>query len=158
MSTKTDARDQGPEADCGRRSRRAVRLQVSTAPREEALVTLPRHRRPRLGALVQRRAHLDAVALMLLFLLARCDPRLTDPADQRRRGEGADVQGRSHHRQGVYDKLGLFDVYSSVWFSAIYILLFVSLIGCIVPRTCQFIGQLRSRPPAAPKRLYRLPA
>ncbi|MFF9622202.1 cytochrome c biogenesis protein ResB [Streptomyces griseosporeus] len=58
----------------------------------------------------------------------------------------------------VYDKLGLFHVYSSVWFSAIYILLFVSLIGCIVPRTWQFVGQLRGRPPGAPKRLTRLPA
>ncbi|MET9323089.1 cytochrome c biogenesis protein ResB [Streptomyces sp. NPDC003038] len=56
------------------------------------------------------------------------------------------------------EKLQLFDVYSSVWFSAIYILLFVSLIGCIVPRTWQFIGQLTGRPPGAPKRLDRLPA
>ncbi|MFI6093739.1 cytochrome c biogenesis protein ResB [Streptomyces sp. NPDC051218] len=58
----------------------------------------------------------------------------------------------------LYEKLQLFDVYSSVWFSAIYILLFVSLIGCIVPRTWQFVGQLRGRPPGAPKRLDRLPA
>ncbi|MFF9631496.1 cytochrome c biogenesis protein ResB [Streptomyces fradiae] len=58
----------------------------------------------------------------------------------------------------IYEKLQLFDVYSSVWFSAIYILLFVSLIGCIVPRTHQFVGQLRSRPPGAPRRLTRLPA
>ncbi len=58
----------------------------------------------------------------------------------------------------VYEKLGLFHVYSSVWFSAIYILLFISLIGCIVPRTWQFVGQLRGRPPGAPKRLTRLPA
>ncbi|MFE0491510.1 cytochrome c biogenesis protein ResB [Streptomyces griseoaurantiacus] len=58
----------------------------------------------------------------------------------------------------LYERLGLFHVYSSVWFSAIYILLFVSLIGCIVPRTWQFVGQLRSRPPGAPRRLTRLPA
>ncbi|MEV2256809.1 cytochrome c biogenesis protein ResB [Streptomyces sp. NPDC050147] len=58
----------------------------------------------------------------------------------------------------LYEKFQLFDVYSSVWFSAIYILLFISLIGCIVPRTWQFVGQLRGRPPAAPKRLDRLPA
>ncbi|MFF3764430.1 cytochrome c biogenesis protein ResB [Streptomyces sp. NPDC001922] len=58
----------------------------------------------------------------------------------------------------VYEKLGLFHVYSSVWFSAVYILLFVSLIGCIVPRSWQFVGQLRGLPPAAPKRLTRLPA
>ncbi|MCP9945069.1 cytochrome c biogenesis protein ResB [Streptomyces somaliensis] len=58
----------------------------------------------------------------------------------------------------IYEKLQLFDVYSSVWFSAIYILLFVSLIGCIVPRSWQFVGQLRGRPPGAPRRLTRLPA
>ncbi|MEU7122280.1 cytochrome c biogenesis protein ResB [Streptomyces zaomyceticus] len=58
----------------------------------------------------------------------------------------------------LYEKLQFFDVYSSVWFSAIYILLFVSLIGCIVPRSWQFVGQIRSRPPGAPKRLDRLPA
>lgn len=58
----------------------------------------------------------------------------------------------------LYEKFQLFDVYSSVWFSAIYILLFISLIGCIVPRTWQFVGQLRGRPPGAPKRLDRLPA
>ncbi|MGW6058176.1 cytochrome c biogenesis protein ResB [Streptomyces sp. NPDC055189] len=58
----------------------------------------------------------------------------------------------------IYEKFQLFDVYSSVWFSAIYILLFISLIGCIVPRTWQFVGQLRGRPPGAPKRLDRLPA
>ncbi|MFE5212446.1 cytochrome c biogenesis protein ResB [Streptomyces sp. NPDC056600] len=58
----------------------------------------------------------------------------------------------------LYDALGMFHVYSSVWFSAIYILLFVSLIGCIVPRTWQFVGQLRGRPPGAPRRLDRMPA
>ncbi|RSS79542.1 cytochrome c biogenesis protein ResB [Streptomyces sp. WAC06614] len=56
------------------------------------------------------------------------------------------------------EKLQLFEVYGSVWFSAIYILLFVSLIGCIVPRTWQFVGQLTGRPPGAPKRLDRMPA
>lgn len=59
---------------------------------------------------------------------------------------------------GVAEKLQLFDVYSSVWFSAIYLLLFISLIGCIVPRSWQFVGQLRGRPPGAPRRLDRLPA
>lgn len=33
-----------------------------------------------------------------------------------------------------YDRLGLFDVYGSFWFSAIYILLMISLAGCIIPR------------------------
>src|SRR5690606_37373317 len=34
----------------------------------------------------------------------------------------------------IYDKLGMFSVYTSVWFSAVYILLMVSLIGCFIPR------------------------
>ncbi|SHN21690.1 cytochrome c biogenesis protein ResB [Actinacidiphila paucisporea] len=58
----------------------------------------------------------------------------------------------------IYEKVGLFHVYSSPWFAAIYILLFVSLAGCIVPRSWQFVGQLRSRPPRAPRNLTRLPA
>ncbi|MDJ0341948.1 cytochrome c biogenesis protein ResB [Streptomyces sp. H10-C2] len=58
----------------------------------------------------------------------------------------------------LYRSLGLFHVYSSPWFSAIYILLFISLAGCILPRSWQFVGQLRSRPPAAPRNLTRLPA
>lgn len=28
----------------------------------------------------------------------------------------------------------MFNVYTSPWFSAVYLLLFISLIGCIVPR------------------------
>ena len=57
----------------------------------------------------------------------------------------------------VYDRLGLFSVYNSPWFSAIYILLMVSLVGCIVPRTLVYWRGLRARPPAAPRNLTRLP-
>ncbi|MDO4241454.1 MAG: cytochrome c biogenesis protein ResB [Microbacteriaceae bacterium] len=49
-----------------------------------------------------------------------------------------------------------FDVYSSVWFSAIYLLLFVSLIGCIVPRLRHHIVALRAKPPRTPSRLQRM--
>jgi cytochrome c biogenesis protein len=55
------------------------------------------------------------------------------------------------------DALQLFDVYSSSWFSAIYILLFVSLIGCVVPRTGVHYRALRSAPVATPTRLQRFP-
>jgi cytochrome c biogenesis protein len=58
----------------------------------------------------------------------------------------------------VLDALQLFDVYTSVWFSAIYILLFISLIGCVVPRTGVHWKNLRSTPPAAPKLFSRMPA
>lgn len=56
----------------------------------------------------------------------------------------------------VLDKLSLFDVYISPWFSAIYILLFVSLVGCIIPRTRHHWKAARSRPPRTPARLSRL--
>jgi cytochrome c biogenesis protein len=55
------------------------------------------------------------------------------------------------------DRLQLFDVYSSAWFSAIYLLLFVSLIGCVIPRARQHWKALRSQPPRTPRRLSRLP-
>ncbi|MBP2373804.1 cytochrome c biogenesis protein ResB [Paeniglutamicibacter psychrophenolicus] len=55
------------------------------------------------------------------------------------------------------DRFQLFDVYSSVWFSAIYMLLFVSLIGCILPRVKKHAKALRTPPPRTPSRLNRLP-
>jgi len=54
------------------------------------------------------------------------------------------------------DALQLFDTYTSVWFSAIYILLFISLVGCIIPRTTHHIRALRTPPPKTPKNLSRL--
>jgi cytochrome c biogenesis protein len=58
----------------------------------------------------------------------------------------------------VYDKIGMFAVYSSPWFSAIYLLLFVSLIGCIIPRVGTYARALRTPPPRTPRNLARLPA
>jgi cytochrome c biogenesis protein len=56
------------------------------------------------------------------------------------------------------DRFFFFDVYASPWFSAIYLLLFASLVGCLVPRfRAHFTAMLR-KPPAAPARLSRLPA
>ncbi|MEU7615018.1 cytochrome c biogenesis protein ResB [Micromonospora rifamycinica] len=55
------------------------------------------------------------------------------------------------------DRIGAFEVFGSVWFSAIYLLLFTSLVGCILPRMRDHLRALRARPPAAPKRLDRLP-
>ena len=57
----------------------------------------------------------------------------------------------------VYERLDLFSVYDSVWFSAIYILLMISLVGCILPRTAAYARAVRAQPPAAPRRLDRLP-
>ncbi|GAB3684908.1 cytochrome c biogenesis protein ResB [Angustibacter aerolatus] len=66
---------------------------------------------------------------------------------------------RQHPTSGPWiDRLGGFDVYASVWFSAIYLLLFVSLIGCVLPRTRVHLRSLRAKPPRTPARLDRLPA
>jgi cytochrome c biogenesis protein len=56
----------------------------------------------------------------------------------------------------ILDKFQLFDVYTSVWFSAIYLLLFISLIGCVIPRAIHHARALRSRPPRTPAHLERL--
>lgn len=56
------------------------------------------------------------------------------------------------------DRLGMFNVYSSPWFAAIYLLLAISLIGCIVPRTKVHWKAIRSGPPAMPRNIGRLPA
>ncbi len=55
------------------------------------------------------------------------------------------------------DRLGFFEVFGSPWYSAIYLLLFISLVGCLTPRTWEFVGQLRARPVATPRNLSRLP-
>ncbi len=57
----------------------------------------------------------------------------------------------------IYERLGLFSVYDSPWFSAIYLLLMVSLVGCIIPRTLVYARALRTPPPPAPRNLGRLP-
>jgi cytochrome c biogenesis protein len=54
------------------------------------------------------------------------------------------------------DRFFLFDVYGSPWFSAIYILLFISLIGCVLPRTIEHFHAMRALPPATPKNLNRM--
>ncbi|MFJ9035224.1 cytochrome c biogenesis protein ResB [Streptomyces sp. NPDC102406] len=133
--------------------------QLSTAPLEDRSPNLPK-----LGVIgwvrwFWRQLTSMRVALILLFLLSLgAIPGSLIPQSGTDPLKVSDFQ-KAHTTLGpLYEKLGLFHVYSSVWFSAIYILLFVSLIGCIVPRTWQFVGQLRGRPPGAPKRLERLPA
>ncbi|CAN5416709.1 cytochrome c biogenesis protein ResB [soil metagenome] len=58
----------------------------------------------------------------------------------------------------ILDDLGFFSVYTSPWFSAIYLLLMVSLIGCIIPRLGVYLRAVRARPPKAPANFSRLPA
>ena len=57
----------------------------------------------------------------------------------------------------VLDFFQLFDVYTSVWFSAIYILLFTSLVGCVLPRTKVHYEALKAEPVQTPTNLARMP-
>ena len=61
------------------------------------------------------------------------------------------------HLTPIYEKLGLFAVYHSAWFAAIYLLLMISLVGCIVPRLFVYWRGFRKEPPPAPRNLTRLP-
>ncbi|WP_396179619.1 cytochrome c biogenesis protein ResB [Citricoccus sp.] len=97
-------------------------------------------------------------ALMLLLLLAvAAVPGSLFP----QRPAGPEIVNQyleDNPVQGAWlDRFQMFDVYSSVWFSAIYILLFVSLIGCVLPRAAKHAKDLRSAPPRTPRRLNRLP-
>jgi cytochrome c biogenesis protein len=97
-------------------------------------------------------------ALILLFLLALASiPGSVIPQS------GVDPSAVFAFRESSpelakwYDRLGLFHVYRSVWFSAIYVLLMVSLVGCIVPRARLYWRTWRAQPPDAPRHLDRLP-
>ncbi|QKW20072.1 cytochrome c biogenesis protein ResB [Kitasatospora sp. NA04385] len=97
------------------------------------------------------------VALLLLFLLSLAAIPGSLVPQNTNAFKVAEWKNAHKGITPLYEKLQLFDVYSSVWFSAIYILLFVSLAGCILPRTWQFVGVLRAQPPAAPRNLTRMP-
>lgn len=97
-------------------------------------------------------------ALVLLFLLALAAiPGALLP----QRGLNAakvDDYLAAHPLIGPWlDELQAFDVFSSFWFTAIYVLLFVSLVGCLAPRTIEHARSLRATPVAAPRNLARLP-
>jgi cytochrome c biogenesis protein len=97
-------------------------------------------------------------ALILLFLLALASvPGSVLPQ------EGTDPAAVSQYYTShpslapLLNKLSLFNVFSAPWFAAIYLLLFASLAGCVLPRTVRLVGSARQRPPRAPRNLARLP-
>ncbi|GII30704.1 cytochrome c biogenesis protein ResB [Planotetraspora mira] len=55
------------------------------------------------------------------------------------------------------DRFQLFDVFTAPWYAAVYLLLFVSLAGCVLPRALSHVKEIRRKPPAAPRNLLRLP-
>ncbi|GAA0268655.1 cytochrome c biogenesis protein ResB [Streptomyces polychromogenes] len=153
MSTTDKAPAEAPNEDA------AARAQLSTAPVEDGSAAPVGIGVIGWARWFWRQLTSMRVALILLFLLSLGSiPGSLIPQTQVDAMKVAEWKKTHEFWVPVAEKLQLFDVYSSVWFSAIYILLFVSLIGCIVPRTWQFVGQLTGRPPGAPRRLDRLPA
>jgi len=97
-------------------------------------------------------------ALVLLFLLALAAvPGALLP--QRSLNESkVDEYLARHSVMGPWlDRLQFFEVFSSFWFTAIYVLLFVSLVGCLTPRMVEHARSLRAVPVPAPRNLARLP-
>jgi len=90
------------------------------------------------------------IALVLLFLLALASvPGSFFP--QRSNPTALNAYFAAHKSLApVLDHLGIFNVFGSAWFAAIYLLLFVSLAGCVLPRTRLHLRALRRKPPAAP--------
>jgi cytochrome c biogenesis protein len=97
-----------------------------------------------------------ALALLLLLALAAI-PGSVIP--QKGVNALAVTQWKNEHPDltPIYEKLDLFSVYDSIWFSAIYLLLVLSLVGCIVPRLFVYARAFRAQPPKAPRNLSRLP-
>jgi cytochrome c biogenesis protein len=97
-------------------------------------------------------------ALVLLFLLAMASvPGSTLPQNGT---DPAKVQQyiSQHPLLGpLLNRLSLFDVFAAPWFAAIYLLLFTSLAGCVLPRAFRLAVSARAKPPAAPRHPARLP-
>ncbi|ANZ24213.1 cytochrome c biogenesis protein ResB [Rhodococcus aetherivorans] len=97
-------------------------------------------------------------ALVLLFLLALAAiPGALLPQRSLNSGKVDEYIAARPTLGPLLDRLELFDVFGSFWFTAIYVLLFVSLIGCILPRCTEYYRALRTRPVPAPRNLSRLP-
>jgi cytochrome c biogenesis protein len=97
-------------------------------------------------------------ALLLLFLLALAAVPGSILPQHRLNELKVDAYYRAHPTLApLLDKIGLFGVFSAPWFAAIYLLLFVSLIGCLIPRIRLHARAMARRPPAAPRYLDRLP-
>ncbi len=97
-------------------------------------------------------------ALVLLFLLALgAIPGALLPQRSLNAGKVEEYL-HTHPMIGPWlNELQAFDVFSSFWFTAIYVLLFVSLVGCLTPRIFEHARSLRAHPVAAPRNLSRLP-
>jgi cytochrome c biogenesis protein len=132
---------------------------LSTAPVESEPPGPPPAMRPvELSRWAWRQLTSMRTALALLFLLAVASvPGSLVPQDGVDPVRVAQFKAAHPGLTPWYERLSLFHVFSAPWFAAIYLLLFVSLVGCVVPRSRLHWTAMRARPPAAPRNLVRLP-
>ena len=96
-------------------------------------------------------------ALLLLTLLALAAIPGTVLPQRGLNPVKVDTYLANHPHLGPWlDRLSLFDVFAAPWFAAIYLLLFISLVGCLVPRIRLHARALRKAPPATPRHLDRI--
>lgn len=97
-------------------------------------------------------------ALVLLFLLALAAiPGALLPQRNLNETRVAEYIAEYPNLGPWLDRVQAFDVFSSFWFTAIYVLLFISLVGCLTPRMIEHVRSLRATPVPAPRNLARLP-
>ncbi len=97
-------------------------------------------------------------ALILLFLLAVAAVPGSLLPQRPLNADKTDAYITTHGTWGRFlNSLGMFDVFGSPWFAAIYLLLAVSLLGCIVPRSVNHFRAATRKPLPAPRNLDRLP-
>jgi cytochrome c biogenesis protein len=97
-------------------------------------------------------------ALVLLFLLAVAAlPGALLPQRSLNPAKVDEYLGRYPRLGPWLDRAGLFEVFASPWFAAVYLLLFVSLIGCLGPRTLDYARACRATPVDTPRNLARMP-
>jgi cytochrome c biogenesis protein len=98
------------------------------------------------------------IALILLFLLALGSVPGSILPQQGSNPAGVIQYYKAHPALApLLNHIGMFNVFGAPWFAAIYLLLFASLVGCVVPRTFKLAGSARTLPPRAPRNLTRLP-
>jgi cytochrome c biogenesis protein len=97
-------------------------------------------------------------ALALLFLLALAAlPGALLPQTSLNPAKVDQYKGQHPALGPILGRLGFFEVFASPWFAAIYLLLFVSLIGCLLPRSLDYARACRAAPVATPRNLSRMP-
>ena len=97
-------------------------------------------------------------ALVLLFLLSLASiPGALLPQRNVSESLVQDYLDANPTMGPIYDRLQLFDVFSSSWFVAIVTLLMISLVGCIIPRSMDHWRAYRATPTRAPRYLSRMP-